>query len=143
MPPEGKPQLSANELAVLRLWIDAGALPALALEDAPIPSSLLPWVNERLSSLDTGGRRAAPPAASSSQVAADTPAPARSNADPGAAGAQSAALKRAGRGSARIAPRGWARQSRPTLALVRQSPLLRRIRLPLSDDDHMPPSDEV
>lgn len=176
MPPEGKPQLTANELAVVRLWIDAGALPALALEDAPIPASLLPWVNERVGGVVTAASRAASPAASASQAADDTPAPERSSADPGAPPPQSAALKPAS-GGAELA---WDVIVGPVLAArcVRchgpaksksglrldsydgvlrggadgpaitpdrpgRSPLLRRIRLPLTDDDHMPPSDEI
>jgi hypothetical protein len=46
MPPDGKPQPSAKELAVIKWWIDAGAKKDDPLKDLTIPDDLKPTVME-------------------------------------------------------------------------------------------------
>jgi hypothetical protein len=46
MPPEGKPQPSAKEIAVLKWWIDAGAKKDDKLKDLTIPADVKPTVME-------------------------------------------------------------------------------------------------
>lgn len=42
MPPSDKPQPKAEEIALLKWWIDAGAKPEVALKDAGVPEELKP-----------------------------------------------------------------------------------------------------
>jgi hypothetical protein len=46
MPPDGKPQPSAKELAVIKWWIDAGAKKDDKLKDLTIPDDIKPTVME-------------------------------------------------------------------------------------------------
>ena len=46
MPPEGKPQPSAKEIAVLKWWIDAGAKKDEKLKEFTIPDDVKPTVME-------------------------------------------------------------------------------------------------
>lgn len=49
MPPEGKPQFSAQELALLKWWIQAGASATQKVKDAAVPAELKATVDEILS----------------------------------------------------------------------------------------------
>src|SRR5690606_20935980 len=42
MPPDGKPQLTEDEIAVFRWWIDDGAKGDVKVRDAGVPGDLLP-----------------------------------------------------------------------------------------------------
>lgn len=46
MPPEGKPQMTAEELAVVKWWIDSGASPDQKLKDATVPADLLAVITD-------------------------------------------------------------------------------------------------
>ncbi len=51
MPPEGKPQLTAEELGILRWWISNGASATLKVSDAKIPAELQGVVDSTLKSV--------------------------------------------------------------------------------------------
>ena len=40
MPPEGKPQIEADEIAIIKWWIDAGAKTDVKVKDAALPDNL-------------------------------------------------------------------------------------------------------
>ncbi len=46
MPPEGKPQMTPEELQVVKWWIDSGAEPDVKLADAEVPAELLVVITE-------------------------------------------------------------------------------------------------
>ena len=45
-PPSNKPQPTAQEMALIKWWIDAGAKPDVAVKDAGVPADLMPVVLE-------------------------------------------------------------------------------------------------
>ena len=51
MPPEGKPQLSADELTVLKWWIDSGADPEKKVKDLELPDPVRKALDEVAGSL--------------------------------------------------------------------------------------------
>ena len=55
MPPEGKPQLTGPELALLKSWIAAGADPLLAMAQLSPSDTLLMLANQRMVSRKEGG----------------------------------------------------------------------------------------
>lgn len=162
MPPANKPQPSAEEVALVGFWIDRGATPTFRVRDALPPSSTRALLEGAV-----GGKSAAivPSTAATLSAAATAPEPLRDVTPPGNAAAPSAhgaslapfsilarrcgnchgadvqrsglrtdslaALLRGGDGGAALVPGDPA-----------QSHIISRVRLPQSDDDHMPPSGE-
>ncbi|MBK1883355.1 hypothetical protein JIN85_13085 [Luteolibacter pohnpeiensis] len=51
MPPEGKPDISVDELAVLKWWIDSGADPAKKVKDLEVPDAVRKSLDEVAGSL--------------------------------------------------------------------------------------------
>jgi len=167
MPPDGKPGLSADEIQLVRWWIDRGATETLRVKDALAPEA----ARGVLSRAAEGAPGDAAPAAPAPSA---TGAPSNST-DPAAASAPSSTTHADVQGTpsggtvwrAVVAPmlasrcgacHGAARQKGhlrvdSIAALVRggekgpavvpgnaaAGTLLRRIHLPIADDDHMPP----
>jgi mono/diheme cytochrome c family protein/uncharacterized membrane protein len=189
MPPEGKPGPTPEEIALIRFWIDRGALPSLKVKDALAPTAsraLLERIAGGAPAPLTPGATA--PAAPSTPSASASPAPSASPTsaseplepaaaaapppssgssaaaptaatEPAAAPPATAALSGAEvlatycakchgaqkqRGSLRvdsIAAMVQGGKAGPALVLgsPEKSLIVTRARLPLDDDDHMPP----
>lgn len=56
MPPEGKPQISPEELALLRWWIEQGASNTMTVKDANLPEETKPLVEKLLATPSTAFR---------------------------------------------------------------------------------------
>lgn len=56
MPPEGKPQISPEELALLRWWIEQGASNTMTVKDAKLPEETKPLVEKLLAAPSTSFR---------------------------------------------------------------------------------------
>jgi hypothetical protein len=148
MPPKSKPQLTSEEVELVRWWIDRMASPA------PAPDAGAPLADAGAEIADAGAPDAAPPVAD-----AGLPAPATSSTttakkkptgDRYTTVVQPILAKRCGscHGGARPASKLVITDRAALLKKVvvpgspSESSLVTRMTLPLDDDDHMPPSNK-